>query len=72
MYIKVRVKTGQLREKIEIHGASHFVVSVKERTERNMANARIIEIFKDRYKTKHVRIVSGAHHPGKLLSVGIQ
>jgi len=71
MYIKVRVKTAQSKERVEPQSANHFVVSLKEKPERNLANERLIEIFQHRYKTKHVRIVSGAHHPSKMLSIGI-
>jgi uncharacterized protein YggU (UPF0235/DUF167 family) len=70
MYIKVRVKTGQRREVVEVLSPNYFLVSVKEKPERNLANERIVEIFKERYKTKNVRIIHGAHHPQKMLSVG--
>lgn len=71
MYIKVRVKTNQRAERVEVQSPTHFVVSVKEKPERNLANARITEIFQERFKTKSVRIISGAHHPSKMLSIGL-
>lgn len=71
MYIKVRVKTNQRAERVEVQSPTHFVVSVKEKPERNLANARIIEIFQERFKTKSVRIINGAHHPVKMLSIGV-
>ncbi len=70
MYIKVRVKTAQRAEKVEVLSPNQFVVSLKEKPERNLANTRIIEIFQERFKTKNVRIIHGAHHPAKMLSVG--
>jgi len=70
MYIKVRVKTAQRAEKVEVLSPNHFVVSLKEKPERNLANKRIIEIFQHRFKTKNVRIIHGVHHPAKMLSVG--
>lgn len=70
MYIKVRAKTNQRQEKVEVQSPTHFIVSVKEKPERNLANTRIVEIFQDRFKTKNVRIIHGAHHPTKMLSVG--
>lgn len=70
MYIKVRVKTGQRQEKVEVQSPTYFIVSVKEKALRNMANERVLEIFKDRFKTKNIRIIHGAHHPNKMLSVG--
>lgn len=71
MYIRVRVKTAQRIEKVEHQSPSHFLVWVKEKPERNMANHRIVEIFQERFKTKHVRIIHGAHQPTKLLSIGV-
>lgn len=70
MYIKVRVKTNQRFEKVEVQSPNHFIVSLREKPERNLANRRIIEIFQERFKTKNVRIIHGAHHPAKMLSVG--
>ena len=71
MYIRVRVKTSQRAEKVEVQSPTHFIISVKEKPERNRANMRIIEIFQGRFKTKSVRIIHGVHHPVKMLSVGI-
>jgi len=70
MYIKVRVKTAQRVERVEVLSPNHFAVSLKEKPEKNLANKRIVEIFQDRFKTKNVRIIHGAHHPVKMLSVG--
>lgn len=70
MYIKVRVKTAQRAEKVEVLSPNRFLVSLTEKPERKFVNKRIIEIFQDRFKTKNVRIINGAHQPFKLLSVG--
>lgn len=69
MYIHIKVKTGQKREKIEKIKEDGFIVSVKEKPERNLANNRIIELFRTYFKTKNVRIISGVHLPSKLLSI---
>lgn len=71
MYIKVRVKTGQKKESVVETTKTSFSISVKEKPERNSANARIIKIIAGKLGVppKKVRIVSGHHAPSKLLSV---
>ena len=51
--------------------ASRFDVSVKEKAERNQANARVIALIAAHFKVpvKQVRIVSGHHAPSKILSI---
>ena len=71
MYIKVRVKAGQKKEILEEKSENSFVLSVKEKAERNMANKRVLEVFADKFKTKNIRIISGHQHPLKMLSVEI-
>ena len=69
MYIKVRVKTKARKEEIIQENSDHFVVSIKEPAVRNMANKRILEIFRDTFPGRNVRIISGHHHPSKMLAV---
>ena len=71
MHIKVRVKTGQKKENVLENSKTSFSISVKEKAERNSANARIIKIIAERLSVpvKKVRIVSGHHAPSKLLSI---
>jgi uncharacterized protein YggU (UPF0235/DUF167 family) len=71
MYIKVKVKAGAKEEFLEQKSKDHFDVSVKEKAERNMANNRVIELVADFFKLPRgkVRIISGHHSPGKILSI---
>ncbi|MEN9913201.1 MAG: hypothetical protein RLY66_609 [Candidatus Parcubacteria bacterium] len=69
MYIKVRVKAGQRAEKVIQESDDHFVMSVKEKAERNMANKRILEIVRSMFPGKSVRIINGHQSPGKLIAV---
>ncbi len=73
MYIKVRVVAGSKKEKIEKKSADSFVIWVKEKAERNLANARVCQILASIFEVpvKSVRIVSGHHSPSKILSVMI-
>ena len=69
MYIRVRVIAGSREEKVIKESDDHFVVSVRVKAERNMANHRVLEIVKKLYPGKSVRIISGHHHPKKLLAI---
>jgi uncharacterized protein (TIGR00251 family) len=71
MYIKVRVKVDQKKEVIKEQSPDHFEVSLKEPAERNLANSRVIEIFREKYPDVDVRIVSGHHSPSKIISVDV-
>ena len=71
MYIHVKVTADAKEEKIEKKSDTQFVVSVREEAERNMANKRIIEIFRDMYDTGKVKIINGHHSTSKMLSVDV-
>lgn len=69
MYIHVKVVAGAKEEKVEKKTDTRFLVWVKEEAEMNMANKKIVEIFRGIYETGRVRIINGHHSPSKLLSV---
>lgn len=69
MYIKVKVTTKAKKEKLEQKSKDHFLVSVKEPAEANLANRRVIDIIKEFLNVKNVKIISGHHSPSKILSV---
>jgi len=73
MYIKVKVKAGMKKESFEKKSDDHFEINVKEKAERNMANRRVMQLVAEHFNIaeKDVRIVSGHHHPSKLLSVDL-
>lgn len=73
MYIKVRVLAGAKREKVDKKADDHYIISVKEPAERNLANKRICEIIASLYNIspKQVRIISGHQSPSKILSVKV-
>ena len=70
MYIKVRVIAGAKKEILDKKDVDHYKISVREPAERNLANARIIEIVQGLFPCQSVRIISGHHSPSKLLAVG--
>lgn len=71
MYIQVKVKAGQRREMVEQVSDNRFIISVKEKAERNLANTRVIDLIALHFSLpiKHVKIISGHTSPTKLLSV---
>lgn len=73
MYVHVKVTAGVRKESFVEKSKGHFVVSVREPAERNLANGRIIEIIAAHFgvSPKLVRIINGHHSPSKILSVDI-
>ena len=71
MYIHVKVTTGAKDEGIKLIKDLHYIVTVKEKAERNQANKRVCELVANLLGTqaKAIRIISGHHSPSKLLSV---
>ncbi len=69
MYIKINVAAGEKREVINKTSLDHYDISVREPAERNLANKRILDIVREMYPKRLVRIVSGHHSPSKILSV---
>lgn len=71
MYVRVRVSAGAKRESLEQTTNDSFLVSVKEPAEQNLANRRVLELVALHLgvSPKQVRIVSGHHSPGKILSI---
>ncbi len=71
MFIKVRVFPGNKREEIEKKSENSFILKVKEKAERNMANKRVCEIIACEFSVpiKSVRIVNGHQSGSKMLSI---
>jgi uncharacterized protein YggU (UPF0235/DUF167 family) len=71
MYVKVRVYAGMKKEKVTKLETNHFEIITKAPAAQNAANHRVLEIIADIYgvTTKQVHLVSGHHHPSKILEV---
>jgi uncharacterized protein YggU (UPF0235/DUF167 family) len=69
MYLKVIVKTQAKKESLILKSKDHFLISVKEKAEKNLANKKVIEMLANYFKVKKekIRIVNGHRHPHKLL-----
>ncbi|MFZ1020089.1 MAG: DUF167 family protein [Minisyncoccia bacterium] len=70
-YIHVKVVSSASQELFRQKSKDHFEIFVKEKAERNMANARVIQLLALHFKVAKlkIRIVNGHHHPSKLLVV---
>lgn len=73
MYIKVEVRPGSKQEKISKTGADSFLVFVREKAERNMANKRVLELIREQFFGRRVlvKIVSGHQSQSKIFRVQI-
>lgn len=70
MYIKVRVTASAKKESFT-QREDTFFVSVKEPAEQNRANTRVRALVAAHLdiSPQQVRIISGHHSPGKILSI---
>lgn len=59
------------KEVFEQSSEDSFLVAVKEPAEQNMANKRVLELVAGHFgiNSRSIRIVSGHHSPGKILSI---
>ena len=73
MYIKVKVQANAKRENIEKKSSDSYIIRVREKAERNLANKRICRIMASLFgvSIKSVRIVSGHQSPSKILSINL-
>ncbi len=73
MYIKVKVTAGARKEKLVRTSEDHFEIFVREKAERNMANARVREMIAEFFGVPNGRakLISGHHSPGKIFNVEV-
>lgn len=71
MYIHLRVFPESKRARIEKRGKDSFLVCVREKAERNMANKSALSAMAAHLKLplRKIRIVSGHRQPSKIISV---
>ena len=69
MYIKLKVIAGAKKEKVEVVSPDHINISVREKAEQNAANTRILEILREKFPGRVIRMISGHHAPSKIVSV---
>jgi uncharacterized protein YggU (UPF0235/DUF167 family) len=69
MYIRVKVAPNSKKETFIQVKDNSFVISVKEKAENNMANDRVLEILKEHFNVKRLRIINGHRGPIKLIAI---
>jgi uncharacterized protein len=70
-YIHAKVTAGASKESLKQKSEDHFLISVKEKAERNLANRRVLELLALHFKlpSSKIRIVNGHQSPSKLLVI---
>lgn len=71
MLIKVEVHPESKEERIETKGEMSSEFWVKEKAEEGMANRRVLELVRQKFKidTGIVKIIAGAHSPHKIIEI---
>ena len=69
MLIKVRVTTDARAEKVVKYSDDSYLVSVREKAERNMANRRVLRIMREMFPGKSVKLIKGHQSPAKIVEV---
>jgi len=71
MIVSVRVSPAAKREKVEELASGRLAIAVKEKPERNMANARVRELVAAHFgvEPKAVRLLNGHRSKSKVFEV---
>ncbi len=71
MYIRVTVEPGAKEEDLHVLTPDNFAIKVRAKAEMNMANNRLREMLARHFKLPvgKVRIISGHHHPHKIVNI---
>ena len=69
MYLKLKVVPDSRQEKIEQLKDDEYRVWVKAPAENNRANERVLEMIREMFPDKRIRLISGHTSPSKIVSV---
>lgn len=71
MYVKVRASTGAKKESVRVVSPDTLAISVKEKAERNLANARITDLVATHFgvPSKKIRMIKGHRSPSKTFAI---
>lgn len=69
MYIKVKITPHSKKEVVTKVENDLYHISLKEKPEMNRANDRLLEIMRNIYPERSIRIISGHHSPSKIISI---
>ncbi len=73
MYARMHVIPEAGRSHVEERARDSYVVSVREPAEQNLANRSALKLLARhlRISSAKIRIISGHHRPGKIVSIDI-
>ena len=69
MLVKVRVKAEAKKQLIMEIAHDSYTIHVKASKERGQANKEMLEILKEYFKTKHIKIIKGHTTPHKIVDI---
>lgn len=71
MYVSVKAVPNAKKEKIEKISNTEFVISVKEKAERNLANRKIVEVLSNHFNIalNKIKLVGGHRSYKKVFSI---
>lgn len=71
MYVKVHVYAGMKKDSLTKLKENYFEIITRAPAQGNAANQRVCELIAIEYQVseKAVRLISGHHHPRKILEV---
>lgn len=69
MYLKIKAIPDSKQEKIEQIKDDEYRIWIKAPAERGLANERVLELVRELFPAKRVRLVSGHTNPSKIISV---
>jgi len=72
MLIKVKVKTKIKRPYFKELKEGEFEVGLKEKREQNLANKALVNLLKDKFPNKRIKIISGLKSPSKIIEIALQ
>lgn len=72
MYIRVHVAAGAKKEIVQKKDDTTFLISIREKAERGMANERMLTLIRREFpESGKISIINGHHSPVKLLSIEV-
>lgn len=69
MLVKVRVKAEAKKQLIMEIAHNSYAVHVQASRERNEANKEMLELLKEYFGTKHIKIIKGHTTPHKIVDI---
>ncbi len=69
MFIRIEVIPESRNDSVVAEETDRFVVAVRAKAEQGQANRRVLELLRQQFRGKRIRLVSGHHSSHKIVSV---